>query len=196
MDRSKRSSHPLTSVPRLRLGLRSRAAGRAAIVGSAALTGLALLDGPALAQAGAGAADPPAATESLPAPNKPAPASLSEPSAIASPTSPSSLPEPAPGPGTDGASPLGPPAVEEPKSEDPKEVTVVGTRARETSGSAHILREKQLRRFGQQDPHQILQSVPGVYVRGEDGFGLRPNVGIVVGMSARFTATVQGALRF
>lgn len=61
---------------------------------------------------------------------------------------------------------------------EPSEVSVVGTRLKETSGSAHLIRPKQLERFEYDDPHQVLQSVPGVYVRTEDGFGLRPNIGM------------------
>ncbi|MBX3264544.1 MAG: TonB-dependent receptor [Labilithrix sp.] len=53
-----------------------------------------------------------------------------------------------------------------------------GTRPVETGGAAHVLRDVQLRRFSYDDPHQVLMGVPGVYVRPEDGFGLRPNIGI------------------
>ena len=58
------------------------------------------------------------------------------------------------------------------------EVTVVGTRLGRTAGSAHLLGEEQLERFNYDDPAQVLASVPGVYMRGEDGMGLRPNIGI------------------
>jgi Fe(3+) dicitrate transport protein len=68
---------------------------------------------------------------------------------------------------------------------DALEVTVAGARLRETSGSAHVVRSKQLERFEYDDPHQVLQSVPGVYVRGEDGFGLRPNIGMRGAISDR-----------
>jgi Fe(3+) dicitrate transport protein len=47
-----------------------------------------------------------------------------------------------------------------------------------TGGSAQALSQKQLERFKYDDPHQLLLQIPGVYVRGEDGFGLRPNIGI------------------
>lgn len=59
-----------------------------------------------------------------------------------------------------------------------EEVSVVGTRTRETGGSVQVLKEAHLRRFGYTDPHQVLLQVPGVYVRPEDGVGLRPNIGI------------------
>jgi Fe(3+) dicitrate transport protein len=54
----------------------------------------------------------------------------------------------------------------------------VGTSEARTSGSVHIVKASKLQRFELDDPQAVLQSVPGVYVRGEDGFGLRPNVGL------------------
>lgn len=61
---------------------------------------------------------------------------------------------------------------------EPVEVTVVGTRFAQTPGSAHLVTRKELERFEYDDPHAVLVRVPGVYVRGEDGTGLRPNIGI------------------
>ena len=63
-------------------------------------------------------------------------------------------------------------------SPEPNEVTVVGTRVGQTAGSAHIVNKKQLERSEYDDAGAILQQVPGVYVRQEDGVGLRPNLGI------------------
>ncbi|XXX73664.1 TonB-dependent receptor [Sorangium sp. So ce134] len=60
----------------------------------------------------------------------------------------------------------------------PVEVTVAGTRVTRTAGSAHVIKSRQLERFEHDDPHAVLMSVPGVYVRGEDGLGLRPNIGV------------------
>ena len=57
-------------------------------------------------------------------------------------------------------------------------VTVVGTSVAKTAGSAHIIKKKQLERYEYDDPHAVFAEVPGVYSRGEDGVGLRPNVGI------------------
>ena len=65
-----------------------------------------------------------------------------------------------------------------PPSDTPAEVTVVGTRVGNTAGSAHVVRQKDLERFRYDDPTAALRSVPGVYARGEDGMGLRPNIGI------------------
>ena len=46
------------------------------------------------------------------------------------------------------------------------------------AGSAHVVSEKELERNEHDDVHRILETVPGVYVRGEDGYGLRPNIGL------------------
>ncbi len=86
----------------------------------------------------------------------------------------------------DGAAPVVT-IPDEPKSapEIPLDVSVVGTRVKQTSGSAHVITPKQLARFRNDDPHKLLVTVPGIYVRGEDGFGLRPNIGIRGAMSDR-----------
>lgn len=47
-----------------------------------------------------------------------------------------------------------------------------------TPGSAHLMDEQQLETFEYKDVHQVLATVPGVYVRNEDGYGLRPNIGM------------------
>lgn len=65
-----------------------------------------------------------------------------------------------------------------PVATDVDEVSVNGTKITETGGSVHAVKDAQLRRFSYDDPHQVLLAVPGVYVRPEDGFGLRPNIGI------------------
>ena len=46
------------------------------------------------------------------------------------------------------------------------------------AGSAHRMKEKELERFEDDNIHRVLTRVPGVYVRGEDGYGLRPNIGL------------------
>lgn len=61
---------------------------------------------------------------------------------------------------------------------DADTVSVGGVRLSESGGSAHVVTNKQLRRFSYDDPLQVMLGVPGVYVRPEDGMGLRPNIGI------------------
>ncbi|WP_437709062.1 TonB-dependent receptor [Sorangium sp. So ce448] len=89
------------------------------------------------------------------------------------------MPAAPPGTGAPAASQEGAaPAPAAPAGDAPVEVTVAGTRVTRTAGSAHVIKSRQLERFEYDDPHAVLVSVPGVYVRGEDGLGLRPNIGV------------------
>ncbi len=45
-------------------------------------------------------------------------------------------------------------------------------------GSAYVISEQELEKFDFNDIHRVLRSVPGVNVQEEDGFGLRPNIGL------------------
>ena len=45
-------------------------------------------------------------------------------------------------------------------------------------GSAHLISQAELEKFGFTDIMRTLTSVPGVYVLEEDGYGLRPNIGM------------------
>jgi Fe(3+) dicitrate transport protein len=51
-------------------------------------------------------------------------------------------------------------------------------RAFQAPGSVHVLTEERLEELDYNDPLMVLQQVPGVYVRQEEGFGLRPNIGL------------------
>ncbi len=114
---------------------------------------------------------------------QPAPADPAPPAAAAAPPDPAPAPaDPAASPPADPAAPSAEPAKD---PQAPVDVSVAGTRLKETSGSAHVVRSKQLERFEYDDPHQVLLGVPGVYVRGEDGFGLRPNIGMRGALSDR-----------
>ena len=61
-----------------------------------------------------------------------------------------------------------------------EEVLIIGTReaVRELPGSGAIIDSEEIDRFDHVDLNQVLGSVPGLYIREEDGYGLRPNIGI------------------
>ena len=95
--------------------------------------------------------------------------------------------------------------AEQPQSADDEErgefetVTIVGTREDLDSvpGSAHLIDAEQLARFAHTDVQRIMRQVPGVSIQVEDGFGLRPNIGIrgvATERSARITLLEDGVL--
>ena len=72
-------------------------------------------------------------------------------------------------------------ANESKKDAEPIEtVTIIGKRAEaaDVPGSAHVIDNEELQTFVNADVLRVLRSVPGVYIQEEEGFGLRPNIGI------------------
>ena len=59
-------------------------------------------------------------------------------------------------------------------------VTIIGRQSdiADIPGSAHVIDQEELATFMQSDVMRVLRTVPGVYVQEEEGFGLRPNIGI------------------
>ncbi len=70
------------------------------------------------------------------------------------------------------------PSLSEPH--DLGSISIVATRETTTSlrRPAQVVDEAELEKFEYDDVHAVLLKVPGVYVRGEDGYGLRPNIGL------------------
>ncbi|MFN7055866.1 TonB-dependent receptor family protein [Hyphomonas sp.] len=66
-------------------------------------------------------------------------------------------------------------------------VTVIGNieDPQSTYGSAYTLTERELQKFESANVNSILRSVPGVYVREEDGLGAFPRIGIRASSSGR-----------
>lgn len=145
-----------------------RVVGRRAFVGGAALLG-----GVARAQEG----------------GEPAP----EPTQVAAPPD-----EEVPTTSADDGAPPGE-AERAPPANDDDLVILVETRGGvpRVAGSAHVVGQEELERDEHTDIHRVLSRVPGVYTRGEDGFGLRPNIGIRGAnsdRSAKITLTEDGVL--
>jgi Fe(3+) dicitrate transport protein len=57
---------------------------------------------------------------------------------------------------------------------------VIGTKAdvQTLQGSGTVLDTTDLEKFNYTDIHEILRQVPGVYVRGEEGYGFFPNISL------------------
>ena len=78
-------------------------------------------------------------------------------------------------------------------------VTIIGRKAdvADVPGSAHVVDAEELQVFLQSDVLRVLRTVPGVYVQEEEGFGLRPNIGIRgsgLDRSARIALLEDGVL--
>ncbi len=77
------------------------------------------------------------------------------------------------------------------------EVSIVAQRGNRLPGSAEYIDAKKLALFNQPDINKVLRTVPGVQIRDEEGFGLRPNIGLratSVNRSAKITLMEDGVL--
>src|SRR5690606_24805618 len=84
--------------------------------------------------------------------------------------------EPAP---TDDPALAADPEIDSAPADDAR--TVVRQKRRDlfkAGGSVRLIEEEQLEATNYDDPHSVLTQVPGVYLRTEDGYGLRPNIGV------------------
>ena len=78
-------------------------------------------------------------------------------------------------------------------------ITIFGraTDVADVPGSAHVLDAEALEIFNDTDILRVLRAVPGVYLQEEEGFGLRPNIGIRgsgLDRSARIALLEDGVL--
>ena len=56
--------------------------------------------------------------------------------------------------------------------------SLTGRGVRDLVGSAHAIGPRELERQAHTDVHRVLRAVPGVQIQEEDGYGLRPNIGL------------------
>ena len=78
-------------------------------------------------------------------------------------------------------------------------VTIIGKQAdaADIPGSAHVIDSEELETYVNGDILRVLRTVPGVYIQEEEGFGLRPNIGIRgsgLDRSARIALLEDGVL--
>lgn len=77
------------------------------------------------------------------------------------------------------------------------EVRIVGDKAQSIPGSGQYIGLKKLSILNQTNVNNVLRGIPGVNVRDEEGFGLRPNIGLrgtPVNRSAKITLMEDGIL--
>lgn len=77
------------------------------------------------------------------------------------------------------------------------EVIIIGERAKSIPGSGQYISSQKLSMLNQPNVNQVLRMIPGVTVRDEEGFGLRPNIGLrgtPVNRSAKITLMEDGIL--
>jgi Fe(3+) dicitrate transport protein len=94
---------------------------------------------------------------------------------------------------------LAPAVVTAQDTEALEPISIIGESeaARTLPGSGYVIEREQLETEGTTDIHQALKTVPGVYVREEEGEGLRPNIGIraaTAGRSSKVTLMEDGIL--
>ena len=83
------------------------------------------------------------------------------------------------------------------KSREIETVTIIGDRAKSIPGSGEYINMQKLEKLNQPNINNVLRIIPGVNIRDEDGFGLRPNIGLrgtPVNRSAKVTLMEDGIL--
>lgn len=78
-----------------------------------------------------------------------------------------------------------------------KEVSIMGTSPYKVVGSGALVNFAKIQKLNQPDINKVIQTIPGINVRDEEGFGLRPNIGLrgtPVNRSAKITLMEDGII--
>jgi Fe(3+) dicitrate transport protein len=78
-------------------------------------------------------------------------------------------------------------------------VSIIGSKqdARQLAGTGSVIDSEQMGVEAARDINQLLKTIPGIYIQEEDGYGLRPNIGIrgaISGRSSKVTLMEDGVL--
>lgn len=76
-------------------------------------------------------------------------------------------------------------------------ITIVGSKSKSIPGSGQHINHETIEKLNQPNINHVLRLVPGVNIRDEEGFGLRPNIGLrgtPVNRSAKITLMEDGIL--
>ncbi len=80
---------------------------------------------------------------------------------------------------------------------DNNELTIIGNKVNRLTGSGEYVSKYRISKYNQTDVNKILRTIPGVNIRDEEGFGLRPNIGMrgtSVNRSSKITLMEDGIL--
>lgn len=83
------------------------------------------------------------------------------------------------------------------KSQDLETITIVGDKSKSIPGSGQFINRIKIEKLNQPNINHVLRIIPGVNIRDEEGFGLRPNIGLrgtPVNRSAKITLMEDGIL--
>lgn len=82
-------------------------------------------------------------------------------------------------------------------SVDLETVLIVGNKAKSIPGSGQYISSVKLEKLNQPNINNVLRTIPGINIRDEEGFGLRPNIGLrgtPVNRSSKITLMEDGIL--
>lgn len=83
------------------------------------------------------------------------------------------------------------------KRQDIETITIVGDKSKSIPGSGQFINSIKIEKLNQPNINHVLRMIPGINIRDEEGFGLRPNIGLrgtQVNRSAKITLMEDGIL--